>query len=71
MSLNYIEISKWAMETTLFCFGPVIAITSARQGQKQWIKCEILISMVMGLVFYIKPELFLTLVVQKLILLLN
>lgn len=64
MSVDLIEISKWLLEAIAFSFGPVIAIASARHGQKQWIKCEILISMVTGLVFYIKPELFLSIVVK-------
>lgn len=64
MSVDLIEISKWMLEAIAFSFGPVIAITSAKQGPKQWIKCEILISMVVGLIFYIKPELFLSIVVK-------
>ncbi|RNA44806.1 hypothetical protein BpHYR1_032466 [Brachionus plicatilis] len=65
MSLDCMDIAKCLLETTAFSFGPVIAIASARHGQKQWIKCEILMSMVMGLIFYIKPEMFLSLVLNS------
>ncbi|CAF0956734.1 unnamed protein product [Brachionus calyciflorus] len=61
-SVNYLaKLEKiglyFCVENVLCSIGPICSIIAARNGKKAWLKCEILISVVLGLLLIFNPGL--------------
>ncbi|CAF1072104.1 unnamed protein product [Brachionus calyciflorus] len=61
-SVNYLaKLEKidlyFCVENVLCSIGPICSIIAARNGKKAWLKCEILISVVLGLLLIFNPSL--------------
>lgn len=65
--VKHLTDQKFLLENFLFSVGPITALIAARFGRRAWIKYEIVVSIILGIVLAFKSDLILSFVVSYLL----